>query len=110
MTTLVTVLERWIGYLPELLAGLRLSVTLTLVSMGLGLVCGFLTAVARGSRIRLIRAPFDLYVSFFRGTPLLVQIFLAYYGLPQFGITLQPVPSAVIVFTLNSPTLSISFL
>ncbi len=95
-------LARWGGYLPELLAGLRLSLTLTLVSMALGLVCGFVAAVARGSGSRLVRAPFDLYVSFFRGTPLLVQIFLAYYGLPQFGITLDPVPSAVAVFTLNS--------
>ncbi len=102
MTALVAVLDRWTGYLPELLTGLRLSVALTLMSMGLGLVCGFLAAVARGSRIRLIRGPFDLYVSFFRGTPLLVQIFLAYYGLPQFGITLEPVPSAITVFTLNS--------
>lgn len=96
------VLARWGDYLPELLAGLRLSVTLTLVSMALGLVCGFLAAIARGSRSGLVRRPFDLYVSFFRGTPLLVQIFLVYYGLPQFQITLDPIPSAVVVFTLNS--------
>ncbi len=102
MAALGAVLDRWIGYLPELLAGLRLSLTLTLLSMGLGLACGFLAAVARGSRAWVVRAPFDLYVSFFRGTPLLVQIFLAYYGLPQFGITLDPVPSAIAVFTLNS--------
>ncbi len=102
MAGLAETLTRWIAYLPELLRGLQLSITLTLVSMALGLVCGFLAAVARGSRSRLVRAPFNLYVSFFRGTPLLVQIFLVYYGLPQFGIALEPIPSAVIVFTLNS--------
>lgn len=102
MTGLEALLVRWAAYLPELLAGLRLSVTLTLVSMALGLAVGFLAAVARASGSRVLRAPFDLYVSFFRGTPLLVQIFLAYYGLPQFGVTLDPVPSAVAVFTLNS--------
>ncbi|HEX7127959.1 MAG TPA: amino acid ABC transporter permease [Thermodesulfobacteriota bacterium] len=102
MTAIGEVLSSWLRYLPELLAGLRLSVTLTLVSMALGLLCGFVAAVARGSGSRLARAPFDLYVSFFRGTPLLVQIFLVYYGLPQFGITLDPVPSAIVVFTLNA--------
>lgn len=102
MMALGVVLDRWMRYLPELLTGLRLSVTLTLVSMALGLVCGFLAAIARGSRTWVIRAPCDLYVSFFRGTPLLVQIFLAYYGLPQLGITWEPVPSAITVFTLNS--------
>ena len=96
------VLTRWGLYLPELLRGLELSVLLTVVSMALGLVCGFLAALARGSRSRLVRAPFDLYVSFFRGTPLLVQIFLVYYGLPQLDVTLDPVPSAVVVFALNS--------
>lgn len=96
------VLTRWGVYLPELLRGLQLSVLLTIVSMALGLACGFLAAIARGSRSRLVRAPFDLYVSFFRGTPLLVQIFLVYYGLPQFDVTLDPLPSAVVVFTLNS--------
>jgi len=95
-------LARWAAYLPELLVGLRLSVGLTVVSMALGLVCGFVAALARASRSRLLRAPFDLYVSFFRGTPLLVQIFLVYYGLPQFGVTLDPVPSAIVVFTLNA--------
>jgi cystine transport system permease protein len=95
-------LARWAAYLPELLAGLRVSAGLTLVSMALGLVIGFAAAVARASRFRLVRAPVDLYVSFFRGTPLLVQIFLAYYGLPQLGVTLDPLPSAVVVFTLNA--------
>ncbi len=102
MTGVAEILARWAAYLPELLRGLQLSIALTLVSMALGLVCGFLAALARGSRSRLLREPFDLYVSFFRGTPLLVQIFLVYYGLPQFRITLDPVPSAIIVFTLNS--------
>jgi cystine transport system permease protein len=99
---LAEALGRWAAYLPELLAGLRLSVGLTLVSMAMGLVFGFVAAVARTSRSRLVRAPFDVYVSFFRGTPLLVQIFLVYYGLPQFGVTLDPVPSAIVVFTLNA--------
>jgi cystine transport system permease protein len=69
--------------------------------MAIGVVLGFGLALMRLSKNNLLRRSARVYVSFIRGTPLLVQLFLIYYGLPQFGIRLNPVPSALIGFSLN---------
>ena len=58
-------------------------------------------ALMRLSRFKLLSWTARVYVSFFRGTPLLVQLFLIYYGLPQVGIELDPIPAAMIGFSLN---------
>jgi cystine transport system permease protein len=70
--------------------------------MFFGLLLGLLLALMRLSRFRSLGWIAHIYVSFLRGTPLLVQLFLIYYGLPQFGVTLDPLPSALIGFSLNS--------
>jgi cystine transport system permease protein len=86
---------------PLLLKGAGYTVALSLIGMSLGLILGFGLALMRLSRSPLLRWPASVYVSAIRGTPLLVQLFLIYYGLPQFGIELPPLVAAGIGFSLN---------
>jgi cystine transport system permease protein len=86
---------------PLLMKGAGYTVALSLIGMSLGLVLGFGLALMRLSRSPLLRWPASVYVSAIRGTPLLVQLFLIYYGLPQFGIELPPLVAAGIGFSLN---------
>lgn len=86
---------------PLLLKGAGYTVALSLIGMSLGLVLGFILALMRLSRSALLRWPAGVYVSAIRGTPLLVQLFLIYYGLPQFGVELPPLAAAGIGFSLN---------
>ncbi|OQP86831.1 cysteine ABC transporter permease [Rhizobium rhizosphaerae] len=95
-------LQLMIQSLPSLLiAGLRFTVPLTLLSFVLGLALGLLTALAR----LFAPAPLSLIARFYvwviRGTPLLVQLFVIFYGLPSAGILLDAFPAALIGFTLN---------
>lgn len=98
--------ERIIGILtdsffPILKAGLYYTIPLTLITFFLGLLIAFLTAIARISDVRPLAMIARFYVWIFRGTPLLVQLFILFYGFPSLGITLDPFPAAVLGFTLN---------
>ncbi|WAG79311.1 cystine ABC transporter permease [Metapseudomonas furukawaii] len=86
---------------PFLLKGAVYTVVLSLGGMFFGLLLGFLLALARLYGFTPLRWLAQVYVSFFRGTPLLVQLFMIYYGLPQLGIQLEPLPAALIGFSLN---------
>ncbi|AHM73456.1 cystine ABC transporter permease [Yersinia hibernica] len=87
---------------PFLLKGAWFTLQLSLGGMFFGLALGFMLAMMRLSRF----LPFSLisrfYVSIFRGTPLIAQLFMIYYGLPQFGIELDPMPAALIGLSLNT--------
>jgi len=89
------------SFFPILKAGLYFTIPLTLITFVLGLILAFLVAIARLSDIKPLEAAARFYVWIFRGTPLLVQIFILFYGFPSIGITLNPFPAAVIAFTLN---------
>jgi cystine transport system permease protein len=89
------------SFFPILKAGLMYTIPLTLITFFLGIIVAFLTAIARISNIKPLEAIARFYVWIFRGTPLLVQLFILFYGLPSIGITLNPFPAAVIGFTLN---------
>ena len=65
------------------------------------LVIAIITAVARLSNIKILKFIFATYVWIFRGTPLLVQLFIVFYGLPSFGVTLDTWSAATIAFSLN---------
>jgi His/Glu/Gln/Arg/opine family amino acid ABC transporter permease subunit len=69
--------------IPALLRALPITLELTALSMSLALVIALATALVRIYRVPLLRQAAGLYVSFTRGTPLIVQIYLAYYGLPK---------------------------
>ncbi|OPA98846.1 amino acid ABC transporter permease [Pseudomonas fluorescens] len=86
---------------PFLLQGVYFTVILSLGGMFFGFVLGFGLALMRLSRLKLVNWLARVYVSFFRGTPLLVQLFVMYYGLPQVGLELDPIPAALIGLSLN---------
>jgi cystine transport system permease protein len=86
---------------PLLWAGLIFTIPLTLLSFVLGLGLGLATAIARLFGAWPIVAIARFYVWIIRGTPLLVQLFVIFYGLPSVGILLDAFPAALIGFTLN---------
>lgn len=77
--------------IPVLLAGLPLTLQLTAASMGIGFLMALLLALAQQGNRRIVIWPIRAFVAVFRGTPLLVQIFLIYYGLGQFRPWLQAI-------------------
>ncbi|WP_051381979.1 MULTISPECIES: amino acid ABC transporter permease [Sediminibacillus] len=87
--------------LPMITGGIKYTVPLTLISFAVGLVLALLTAMMRLSNSRFLRAPAIAYVSAIRGTPMLVQLFIVFYGMPSLNITIDPFPSAIIAFSLN---------
>ena len=64
-------------------------------------IVGIAGALGKISKIPLLESILSVYTWIFRGTPLLLQLFFAYYGLPVLGITLQPFPAAVLTFVIN---------
>ncbi|WP_421171947.1 amino acid ABC transporter permease [Aeromonas sp. 601115] len=89
------------SFWPLLRAGLIFSVPLTLITFVLGILLGLLVALARLYGPTPLVALVRFYVWLIRGTPLLVQLFLIFYGLPSAGIVLDAFTAAVIGFTLN---------
>ncbi|AJJ12278.1 inner membrane amino-acid ABC transporter permease protein yecS [Yersinia rohdei] len=87
---------------PFLLKGAWLTLQLSLGGMFFGLALGFMLAMMRLSRFLSLSLLSRFYVSIFRGTPLIAQLFMIYYGLPQFGIELDPMPAALIGLSLNT--------
>lgn len=87
--------------LPLLKGALFHTIPLTIITFVLGIMLAIITALVRIQKTKGLYPLFTAYVSAIRGTPLLVQLFIIFYGLPSLGITLDPWPSAVIGFTLN---------
>ncbi|MFD2084716.1 MULTISPECIES: amino acid ABC transporter permease [Brevibacillus] len=99
-------LNRWIdiaqsSFLPLLKGALLYSLTIAIASFFIGLIIAVLTALARLSGIKPLIAIARFYVSIIRGTPLLVQLFIIFYGLPSIGLMIDPIPSAIIGFSLS---------
>ncbi|KHJ55348.1 cysteine ABC transporter permease [Aureimonas altamirensis] len=91
----------WDSLGPLLWAAIKFTAPLTLISFALGLSLGLLTALVRMFAPKPFALVARFYVWIFRGTPLLVQLFLIFYGLPSAGIVLDAFTAAVIGFTLN---------
>lgn len=90
------------SYAPTLLMGAILTVKFAVAAMAFGLVLGGFTAVLRISGNRVLDRIAQAYVSVMRGTPLLVQMFVVYYGLPDVGISLSPTTAGILTLTLNA--------
>ncbi|MEG0373788.1 MAG: ABC transporter permease subunit, partial [Enterococcus sp.] len=88
--------------LPLFWALLKMTIPLTLISFSLGMVLALITALARISKNRLLNGLFFLYVWVFRGTPLLVQLFIVFFGLPSIGIQMDAWAAAILTFSLNT--------
>ncbi len=87
--------------LPVLAQGAVLTVKFAVLSMVFGLTLAVVLALMGIARNRVLNAIARIYVSLMRGTPLLVQIFVIYYGLPSLGISLDPTPAGVIALSAN---------
>lgn len=87
---------------PMMLKGAMLTLMFAVASMVGGLVLGFMIAIARIVRVPAIQRAAAFYVSAMRGTPLLVQVFVVYYGLPSAGITFSPEVAGVTALSLNA--------
>jgi cystine transport system permease protein len=87
---------------PVMAKGAGYTLAFALASMVGGLVLGFPAAVLRIAPWAPLRWPAALYVSAFRGTPLLVQLFVIYYGLPGIGIEFTPVTAGILALSLNA--------
>ncbi|TMW70882.1 amino acid ABC transporter permease [Alteribacter natronophilus] len=79
--------------LPFLMQGLQITMLIALAGMVFSLLLGLVLAMGRMSKYRLLRWPARMYISFMRGTPLLVFLFILYYGLPVIGVQF---PSAIV--------------
>lgn len=94
-------LNEMISFLPSLLAGAWVTITVSLVAYALALIVGLVFGIARMSRFWPIKAVATVYVQFIRGTPLLLQLFFIYYVLPYGGIILTAFASGVSGLTIN---------
>lgn len=81
--------------------GVKVTIPLTLLSFALGLLVAVVTAVIRHARVPVLRQLAQVYIWIIRGTPLLVQLYLVFYGLPRVGVKLDAFPTAVLVFAVN---------
>lgn len=98
--------ERIIGILQEalgkiLVASIEVTIPLTVFGFALAMVVALFMALVQYANIKILKQFARLYIWIFRGTPLLVQLFLAYFGLPKLGIVLDAFPCALLVLGLN---------
>ena len=98
--------ERLLGILLDsfgkiLLPGLQATIPLTALAFALALVIAVGTALVQFANVRGLKTLARFYIWLIRGTPLLVQLFIVFYGLPGVGVRLEPFPAAVLVFAVN---------
>ena len=98
--------ERLMGILVDsfwniLIPGLTMTIPLTIISFAIAMVIAIITALVQFAGIKVLKEIARFYVWVVRGTPLLVQLFVVFYGLPNIGILIDPFPAAVIVFSIN---------
>lgn len=82
--------------------GIKVTIPLTLISFSISLVIAVFTALVQYARVPVLRHIARFYIWIVRGTPLLVQLFVIFFGLPSLGVLLNPFPAAIIVFSLNT--------
>ncbi len=98
--------ERIIGILADsffkiLIPGLTVTIPLTIISFAIAMVIAIAVALIQYAKVRILKDIARFYVWVIRGTPLLVQLFVVFYGLPNIGILIDPFPAAIIVFAIN---------
>ncbi|MBQ9387853.1 MAG: amino acid ABC transporter permease [Lachnospiraceae bacterium] len=84
-----------------ILPGIAMTIPLTVIAFSLALIIGLVTAMIQFANVKVLKPLARFYVWVVRGTPLLVQLFVVFYGLPSVGILIDPFPAAVIVFAIN---------
>lgn len=92
-----------ITYLPRLLRGALVTLEITAIGVSLGFILGMITGVVRAYHVRFLDGIFKGYVYIIRGTPLLVQIFFIFFGIPNIiGRPISPFVAGVAALTINS--------
>lgn len=92
-----------VEYIPLLLRGAGMTIILSLSAVGIGVILGLAAAMMRMSHIKTFRFIASAYIEVVRGTPLLIQIFIIYFGLPQIlGFNIPEFPAAVAAISFNS--------
>lgn len=89
------------GILPQVLEGLKVTLEIFTLTLLLSIPLGIVVAVMRTSKSYILREISGIYVLIMRGTPLLLQIIIIFFGLPIVGITFDRFPAAILAFTLN---------
>lgn len=85
-----------------LIPGLTMTIPLTLIAFSLGLIIATVTALVQFANIKGLKQIARFYIWIIRGTPLLVQLYVVFFGLPHVGFLIDPFPAAVLVFSINS--------
>lgn len=98
--------ERLIGIIKESFlqiawSGVKVTIPLTILAFALSMVIAIFLAIAQVANIKVLKQISQIYIWIFRGTPVIVQLFIIFFGLPYVGITLDAFPAAVIGFGLN---------
>ena len=89
------------SFLKILLPGIQVTIPLTIISFSLAMVIGIITAMIQFADIKGLKQLARFYIWVIRGTPLLIQLFVVFYGLPSVGVIIDPFPAAVVVFSIN---------
>jgi polar amino acid transport system permease protein len=89
-------------YTKNILAGLGISIYVTVVGMVFGSVIGMFLYLAKTGKIKILSKMSSAYIEIFRNTPLLVKLYLLYFGLGQFGINISPLWCALIGMSMNN--------
>ena len=84
-----------------LLPGLKMTIPLTVIAFALAMVIATVVALIQFAHVKVLTQVARFYIWVIRGTPLLVQLFVVYYGLPKVGIVMEAFPAAVLVFSIN---------
>ena len=95
-------IDFFLDSLPKLLEGFGNTLLLTFISLFFGFLLGVLLALAKIYGNRIIASISIGYIEIIRGTPLLVQLFILYFGLPRIGISFSPIMAALVGLSLNS--------
>ena len=98
--------ERLVGILADsfwqiLRPGLKVTIPLTVIAFSIAMVIATLAALIQFAHVKVLSQLMRFYIWVVRGTPLLVQLFVVFYGLPRVGVLIDPFPAAVIVFSIN---------
>ena len=88
-------------FTPAAIPGLTVTIPLTVISFTFALIIAVIMALVQFANVKVLKQIARFYIWIFRGTPLLVQLFVVFSGLPRVGVLLDPFPAAVIVFSLN---------
>ncbi len=89
------------SFLKILLPGIKVTIPLTIISFSLAMIIGIITAMIQFADIKGLKQLARFYIWVIRGTPLLIQLFVVFYGLPSVGVIIDPFPAAVLVFSIN---------